>query len=281
MQVYEFKASAVCSEININEIAKHFGINKKYKWEEPMILDEKFLKGIIRHPENKYAYIFHFGCIIAINLTQHETTDILNYIKNADNNPKSNFLIGYIEEFKLMVDENLNLEELEDATFELKFDSVVIKELGKFHMSILSTILAKSVGLKKIETDIDTLLDQLENIIDFLDEGHLKLSDENLSKISGKVLRFKYSTLSNIMLLEKPDVAWKNEEAGQFFTGLSNLFELTDRYDRLRHKTEVLMDITEVFTGLTHAKRGNKLEWMVIVLILIELVLTIADKIFK
>jgi uncharacterized Rmd1/YagE family protein len=56
------------------------------------------------------------------------------------------------------------------------------------------------------------------------------------------------------------------------------LFELRERYDKIRHKTEVLLDITEVFSSLSHAKRGTRLEWAVIILILIELILALWER---
>jgi required for meiotic nuclear division protein 1 len=281
MEVYDFKSTAASPEINLTEVAKHFVINKKFKWEEPLVLDENYLKGIIPHPENKSAYLFYFGSIVSVNLTLHEIKDIITYLKNIDKNLLPHANLGYIEEYKLEINENMNIESMEDYDFELNYDSIVVKSLEKYHMTILATILAKSVALRKIETDIDILLDELENVMNFLDEGRLKLSDKGLAKMSAKVLRFKYNSLSNLMLLEKPDVAWKKEEAEQFFASLTELFELRDRYERLRHKTEVLMDITEVFSSLTHAKRGNKLEWMVIILIAIELILSIIDKVFR
>jgi uncharacterized Rmd1/YagE family protein len=163
----------------------------------------------------------------------------------------------------------------------LRYDSIIINKLNQYHMDIIATILAKSVALKKIEHDTDILLDEIENIIEYLDKGHLNLSDEQLAKLSAKVLRFKYNTISYIMLLEKPDIAWKIEEAFDFFNNLSELFEIKDRYEKIRNKTEVLLDITEVFSGLTHAKRGTRLEWMVIILILIELLMSVASTIFK
>jgi uncharacterized Rmd1/YagE family protein len=113
----------------------------------------------------------------------------------------------------------------------------------------------------------------------FLDKGHLNLSDDKLAKMSGKILKFKYTTLSSIMVLDKPDIAWKNEDAEDFFMHLSDLFELKDRYEKIRHKTEVLLDITEVFSSLTHAKRGNRLEWAVIILISLEILMSVIDKI--
>ena len=281
MEIYDFKSTAASLEINLTEVAKHFVINKKFKWEEPLVLDENYLKGVILHPENKFAYLFYFGSIVSVNLTLHEIKDIIAYLKNIDKNFIPHANLGYIEEYKLEINEDMDIDSIEDYDFELSYDSIVVKSLEKYQMSILATILAKSVALRKIEADIDILMDELENVMNFLDEGRLKLSDKGLAKMSAKVLRFKYNSLSNLMLLEKPDVAWNKEEAEQFFASLRELFELKDRYERLRHKTEVLMDITEVFSGLTHAKRGNKLEWMVIILIAIELILSIIDKVFR
>lgn len=271
MNTFEFKSTLIGPEINLKEIALHFGINKKFKWEEPLILNESYLKGLLPQPMGKYVYIFNFGSIVCINLTFHEIKDIVIYLKRIDKNLKETSQFGYVEDFKLIVNEN--------SQPEINYDSVIVDTQEEHHLDIISTILAKSVALKKIEIDTDILLDEIENIMVFLDKGHLNLSDDKLAKMSGKILRFKYTTLSNIMVLDKPDIAWKNEAAEDFFMDLSDLFELKDRYEKIRHKTEVLLDITEVFSSLTHAKRGNRLEWAVIILILIEIVMAVVEKI--
>jgi uncharacterized Rmd1/YagE family protein len=43
----------------------------------------------------------------------------------------------------------------------------------------------------------------------------------------------------------------------------------------------MLQDITDVFASLTHEKRGTKLEIMVIVLIIFELILGLIEFFFK
>jgi required for meiotic nuclear division protein 1 len=272
MQTYEFKSTYISSEIDLNRLAAHFGINKKFKWDEPFILNENLLKGIIPHPEGKFAFIFHFGSIISVNLTFHEIKDIISYLQKTDKNLRNSTPSTYSEDFKLEVNES--------KEFELNFNSVVVPSLKKYYIDIIASILAKSVALEEIEEDIDILLDEIEDLMVFLEKGHLNVNDEKLAKMSGSVLRFKYNTISYLMILEKPDIAWVNEGAEDFFTNLFELFELKDRYEKIRHKTEVLLDITEVFTGLTHAKRGTRLEWIVIILIAGEIVMALLEKIF-
>jgi uncharacterized Rmd1/YagE family protein len=76
-----FKALFLSSEINLNKIAQHFGINQKFKWEDLLLLDEQSLKGLLREPENKTVYIFHFGAMVFVNFEHHQIMDVITYIK--------------------------------------------------------------------------------------------------------------------------------------------------------------------------------------------------------
>lgn len=52
--------------------------------------------------------------------------------------------------------------------------------------------------------------------------------------------------------------------------------ELDQRYQEIRHKSEPLLDITEVFSGLSHARQSVRLEW-IIILIAIEIGLFLVE----
>lgn len=272
MQVFEFRAFAVASEINLNSIAQHFGIIKKLKWEDNLALDQNHLQGIIAHPEGKTFHLFPFGSIVGVNLTLHEIKDILNYLKKYDKDLGGKLEFNFHDDFRL--------EFKEGCKTEFTNDSITVDRLMDHQSSVISTILAKSVALEKNESETDLLLDEIEKVIEYLDKGHLNISDEKLAKISGKILRYKFNTISYIMLLDKPDIAWTNEDAEQFYVMMSDLFELHDRYETIKSKTEILMDVTEVFSGLAHAQRGTRLEWMIIILIAIEIVMSLLYKIF-
>ena len=80
------------------------------------------------------------------------------------------------------------------------------------------------------------------------------------------------------MLLDKPDITWNSEDAQDFFAQMNKLFELEDRYQAVKNKTEILIDITEILTNLTHAKRATYLEWLIIVLIAFEIIISLVNK---
>ncbi|MBC2579713.1 RMD1 family protein [Clostridium sp. DJ247] len=274
MQSWAFKSVVLSNEINLNAIASHFGINKKFKWEEPLILSDRFLKGVLKEVDNKWVYIFYFGSLVFINMEFHETQDILKYLKNIDLNLKNNDIINdYTDEYKLEVDTKHD--------YSLYNDLMTSNEFLPYYLDIISLVLAKSTCLKKIEIDIDKLLDGIENIINYLNTGKFNMSDEDIAKTSAKVLTFKYNTISSLMLLDKPKAAWDNENIENFYLQMASLFDLDERYKKIHHKTEILKDITDVFATLTHERRATKLEIMVIVLILFELIISIVEFILK
>ena len=269
----EFKALVASNEMDLNKIAKHFGIDRKYKWEESLRLGNSELQGIIGQPEYKMVYIFHFGSLVFLNFQHHDIMDFMNYVKKIEVGIIYPNLFKYVDDYKI--------ESSLDGVLAINNEYMVTKEQADYQLDIVSIILAKSVALEKIEMEISSLLDDIEHVVNDLHQGKLTVSDEKLAKMSASILEFKLSTISYIMLLDKPAITWNHEEASELFDGLAVLFELNERYGKNRHKIDTLMDITEVFSGLAHAKRSTRLEWAIIILIVIEVILSLYDLFFK
>jgi uncharacterized Rmd1/YagE family protein len=264
------KVFSLCNEINLNKVAEHFGIKKKFKWEEYLTIDSRQLKGIIKEPEDKMVKLFYFGSGVFVNMGHHEIVDFVDYLKKVEKGI-INTSFKYQDDYKIVVND-------EEPT--IHFEYMNVNKYEDYHLNILSVVLAKSVAMEKIEEGLDSLLDEMEEIIDRLESGKLTISDSKLAKIAGNILKYKFNTISYLMLLDKPDITWINQGSESLYNELSELFELRDRYDKMKAKSETLMDITEVFTTLTHQRRGNILEWMVIILIAIELVIAISERFF-
>lgn len=269
MNGWEFKSAVLSNEINLNAISAHFGLNKKFKWEDPLVLSDNLLKGIVKEPENKWVYIYYFGSIVFINMEYHEIQDVVKYLKGIDENLKNNNINEYVDSYKLEVS-----AEYEYALYN---DLMTSNEFHPYYLDIISLVLAKSTSLRKTEYETDKLLDGIEDVIGYLENGKFNMTDKQLAKTSAKVIRFKYNTISNLMLLDKPKAAWNNEDIEKFFLEMIILFDTEERYKKITHKTEILHDITDVFGSLTHEKKATKLEIMVIVLILFELLISIFE----
>jgi len=277
MNIWEFSAFSLASEVNLDKIASYFEINKKYRWEDPLILENKHLEHILLPKEGveRFIYLFYFGAAVFINFTTDETNKFIQYLKTITTNPelKSNNPYKYLESYTLKIES--------ESDFSVANDALVIPQYKNYHLYIISLILAKSVSLEKLEIGLDNIFDEVEQIFELMEKGRFTLRDKSLAKMAASILRFKYTSISNIMLLDAPDIVWENDEAATLYEDLSNLFELKDRYSKIRHKSETLMDITEVFSNMSYTKRSMRLEWAIIILISIEILLYIFELILK
>ncbi|MEA4883817.1 MAG: RMD1 family protein [Clostridia bacterium] len=263
-----FKAVAVSRELNITAIASRFGVERKLSWEDTLVLTESRLSGVLLHPEGKAVYVYSFGTLVFLNCADTDIRDVIDYLKNYDRNLSEFRGLEYTDDYSL----------IEGGEISVTYDELIVPEMKEFYPEIVAVTLAKSTALERIEDEISRLFDDVEGFINQLKKGALYISDERLAKLSGRILSYRYSTISYIMLLDKPDIVWGNEEAQELYAQLEHLFELSDRYSKFTHKTETLLDMTEVFANLYHAKRGTRLELLVIILIAFELVLNLVER---
>jgi uncharacterized Rmd1/YagE family protein len=79
------------------------------------------------------------------------------------------------------------------------------------------------------------------------------------------------------MILDKPDITWTSSIAGEFYDRMLEFFELNDRYKILKSKTEILYNIMDGFSNISHSIRGLFVEWIIVILIVFEILLTILE----
>ena len=151
MNSYKFIARGICSEFNISEIGKNYGITKKIKWEEPLIID-------IDKNDDKAIYLYHFGVIVFINFDYSEILTTIDEIKNIEGSIKSiNQDIEYneVEVYTLLEDDEITEKELE-------FNHYKNMLIQKYEIEMTALVLAKSVALEIIENNVNKAFDDIE-----------------------------------------------------------------------------------------------------------------------
>jgi required for meiotic nuclear division protein 1 len=270
MKPITFKAFAITNEIDLNKIAIHCGIPKKYTWEQPLTLKGEILKSILQKnvDESQMVLVFSFGSIVFINYSQSdEIYSFLNYIQTFEPDINLKSADRYTDDYSLHVKETENIE--------LTDEYVVVPEYGIYYPELISTVLAKSVALEKTEEQLGKIHDKLENMIDRLEKGKLRIGNKELARTTAKIVRHEYNTLAYIMILDKPDITWTSSTANEFYDKMVEFFELNDRYKILKSKTDILYNIMDGFSTISHSIRGLFVEWIIVILILFEIVLTL------
>jgi required for meiotic nuclear division protein 1 len=270
MRDLTFKAFAITNEIDLNKIAVHCGIPKKFTWEEPLILRGEILKSILYKDvdNSQMVLVFSFGSIVFINhSTPNEITALLNYLHSFEPDIEVKNADRYSDDYSLHIKETESIE--------LTDEYVVVPEYEDYYPELISTVLAKSVALEKTEEQLGQINDKLETLIDRLEKGKLRIGNKELARTTAKIIRHEYNTLAYIMILDKPDITWTSSSAGEFYDRMLEFFELNDRYKILKSKTEILYNIMDGFSTISHSIRGLFVEWIIVVLILFEIVLSL------
>jgi len=267
-----FKAFAITNEIDLNKIVIHCGIPKKFTWEEPLILTGARLHTILGKvvEPTQQVLVFSFGSVVFINFTlEEEMQKLFRFLHSFEADIDLVQVGRFTDDYSLHICKN-NAVELND-------EYVVVPENEEFYPELISTVLAKSVALEKTEEQLEKIHDKLEMMIDRLEKGKLRIGNKELAHTTAKIVRHEYNTLAYIMILDKPDITWTSSTAGEFYEKMMEFFELNDRYKILKNKTEILYNIMDGFSTISHSIRGLFVEWVIVILILFEIVLTLLE----
>lgn len=274
MTKYYFSAYALTKEFELNSIAKYFNIEKKYKWEDSLVLNNQHLEDILGTLKNsKFVHIYSFGSIVLINFSDEEMTSFIKFLESNFNTSINPFTLKYTDEYELKI------SDAEPHSISNDYAICPVDKVGD--IDIISLVLARSAALDKLENGISKVIDEVEDIIEVLEKGKLNLNDKDLAKMAARIFGFRYTSISYIMLLDKPDITWEDIDIDDFYYELAELFELEDRYNGAKKKLEFLTDMTEVFSSLTYERRSTRLEWMIIVLIAVEILLYLFEMFYK
>lgn len=268
MADHRFIAFALPGELDLNKLAPRFGSSRKYRWDEPMLVDPSTLKLISgERLEREQAYLYYFGGVVFLNCADETILSFAREMEKVTETFKGFLNIKHQESYYLRVEEG--------AAYAVTNDYALLPDYDQAFVDIIAFVIAKSVALERIEEQVVNVLDEVEEVIALLDQGKFSIPDRTLAKLASRILDFKYRSVAYVMVLDKPEITWQNHEADRLYMTMANMFELNQRYQEIKHKSETLMDITDVFTSLSHASREIRLEWIIVILIVLEIFISL------
>jgi uncharacterized Rmd1/YagE family protein len=170
-----------------------------------------------------------------------------------------------------------------DADEQLDQDSTLtLKEATVERMQLIADCLAKSLMLAHYETRIATIFDRIEPLAAALRrrgrpgrEGRLLLSQ------IGRVLLVQHKMVGRVETGEKPELLWDHPGLERLYVRLADEFELRERDRALDRKLDLVSRTVETLLGLVQQSRNIRLEWYVVILIVVEIVLTVYPMVVK
>ena len=218
--------------------------------------DELFLQ----NGDEKFIYVFQYGVVAFFN---HNSAEINAFAKQLNPTAPDWKEQELSETMKVLVEPG--------GSHRVAFDQVTITDFDPEAIRLIMLNTAQSVALDKYLEITDELLEQTNRYIDKLEgQGKLAISGKRLKQFIGHVLKIKNQISENLYIFDSPDIAWENEELNGLNLALKQTFDLKDRYRYIYERTAIIKEDLELFKDIMDHRESSKLEWIIIILILVE-----------
>lgn len=210
---------------------------------------------------DKYQYYFNYGVIVFSGHTEDEIKAAIKAIQVFLKNPN-----GWLrDEHQITVQDGAPLEFLFDQVMVDHIDDKVVR-IGMFN-------LAQSVALDHYHQTSENLLTEIRGFTSHLETtGKLKINRRNMMKFIGRALNTQNDIAENIYIFDAPELVWDNEYLDSLHKGLMKHYDLRVRFSELEYTLRIIEDNLHMFREIYSQRESSLLEWIIILLILVEVV---------
>ncbi|HVM99157.1 MAG TPA: RMD1 family protein [Caulobacteraceae bacterium] len=146
------------------------------------------------------------------------------------------------------------------------------------HLLIVADALAKSVALARDERQVSAVFDAIEPFAAGLAvTGRSPGGRGAILRMIGRALLVQHRVSGRVAVREKPDILWDRPDLERLYGRLEDEYELIERAETLDRKLGVISAAASALVELKDADRSLRLELIIVVLILAELVLALVQ----
>ena len=209
------------------------------------------------------VYIYSFGSIVFVGTSPSEEKGFIKELSKKIALKKRHFTEGY----DIIKDHNAK-------HFFVKSSCVIVKKLEHKMLDVVARVLAQSVALESYEEEFDKTEEEFSKMNQQLAKnGKLSLSGKEVMKIIARNNLVMEEIVSGVGVLDKPDSVWESTILDLLHTKLSDEFELVERFQNLQSKMTFVQENYKVFLESLRGRNDARLEWIIIILIAIEIFL--------
>lgn len=179
------------------------------------------------------------------------------------------------DEFEVKVGKN--------ETGKLVFDDCFYLDvIDKYEIAALSHPIAQSIRLILFEDTILESINKVKHIPKNLAEfGKIKDTKKNIYKMQGHLHSLKVKMSFEHPILDKPEFFWEFPEYDDLYGKVARYLEVEPRINILEKKIGTIDDILSLLSDELNHRHSSQLEWIIILLILIEIIIFFLQDIFK
>ncbi|MBU0720615.1 RMD1 family protein [bacterium] len=205
-----------------------------------------------------------FNVLTMINFKREDIINALSAIglDEAEDFDKA----GFYQEYPLVIDAGIS------QAFLINNDVITLKEYSLTSMIIIAHVISQSVALEIYEKKLAEHYEKSRDLLDASDTFSI-FKRTRLARFAKQLVLIRHDMLIELQLLDKPNILWDNEDVEMLYNRLASILELKDRFDIVEYKLNSIKDDIVMVMDLTNHNHSSFLEWIIIILIGIEIVM--------
>ena len=220
----------------------------------------------VRVGEDGLAILFRYGVLVFVAARDEERAELIARAR-----------AHVIEPIDPPITERTDVFIGSDEHEHVVPDGIDLNDLSLERILLVADVLAKSVVLDHHERTIAAAFDRIEPLAEGLRRrgrgGHR--ARELLQHI-GNALLVEQRTVWRVEVDEKPEILWDRPDLERLYLRLAEEYELKERHAALERKISLVSRTAETLLDLLWSKRTLRVEWYIVILIVFEIVLSLA-----
>ena len=209
------------------------------------------------------AMLFRYGAVVLFNLSDSEQK-------------------VFLEELRPRMERPLVRLETEDTRIFVSnaqsqgavADGIGVSDLSLPRLKVIAIVLARSVALQRYEATMAGAFDVIEPLAQQIERegGGARILKSLLRHIGGTLL-VQARMIGRVEIQDKPDLLWDQPDLERLYLRLETEYELRERNTVLERKLALISNTAQTTLNLLHNRRMLRVEWYIVILIVIEVVL--------
>ncbi|XP_021295734.1 uncharacterized protein LOC110425219 [Herrania umbratica] len=216
-----------------------------------------------------FMVVFQYGSIVLFNVHEHEVDEYLKIVKKH-----ASGLLPEMRKDEYEVREKPSL----NTWMQGGLDYIMLQFLNIDGIRTIGSVLGQSIALDYYVRQVDGMVGEFTDINRGMEKtGTFTMDSKKLFQIVGKANSNLADVILKLGLFERSDIAWKDAKYAQIWEFLRDEFELTQRFASLDFKLKFVEHNIRFLQEILQNRKSDFLEWLIIVLISGEIVISLYD----
>uniref|UniRef100_D3TQ91 Uncharacterized conserved protein n=1 Tax=Glossina morsitans morsitans TaxID=37546 RepID=D3TQ91_GLOMM len=289
MGFYNVTAYTTAEEYDLESLLDALREQKLYEAKKFFSTDNLGLEQDVLYVTAKYQvgeevrdiFFFREGSVVMWNFSEIEINNVLAFLKPFEKD-------RYLQPLIRSESEIMPYTYVPSSAIDVEGDIVPTEDVisaffqtGKFFLIsnadnflpkyTFSNALSTSIKLGIWEATLDRYINSMEFITDDMKKGRrIRMSRAEVLRKTGELLALRHAINLSSDLLDTPDFYWDREQLERLYVQVCSYFAVSRRTKVMNEKINHCVELAELISHNLNEAHNTRLEWMIIILIMIE-----------